>query len=55
MKLLFVEDDREAIEDLIELLEEKKLIEQKPLVKKFDEAIGTIRDIRPDVVILDIF
>ena len=55
MKLLFVEDNPEAIKPLIELLEEKKLIEQEPPVKKFDEAIETIRDIRPDVVILDIF
>ena len=54
MKLLFVEDNYEAIEPLIDLVEKEKLVEQKPLVKEFDEAIETIKDIRPDVVILDI-
>ena len=54
MKLLFVEDDSEAIEPLIELLEEEKLVEQKHLVKNFNKAIKRIKDIRPDVVILDI-
>ncbi len=54
MKLLFVEDDSEALEPLIELLEEEKLVEQKHLVKNFNKAIERIKDIRPDVVILDI-
>lgn len=55
MKLLFVEDDRATVESLMELVEEKGLVEQKPLVKEFKEAMETIKEFRPDVVILDIF
>ena len=55
MKLLFVEDDSQAIEPLIDLLVDKELIEPEPPVEKFDKAIETIKDVRPDVVILDIF
>ena len=55
MKLLFVEDEPESIEPLMDLIREEGLVEQDPHVKKFEEAIKAIKDIRPDVVILDLF
>ncbi len=55
MKLLFIEDDPKGIASLLELVEEEGLTEQKPRVEKFEKALETIKEIRPDVVILDIF
>lgn len=55
MKLLFVEDEPESVEPLMELIREEGLAEGNPPVKKFEEAVQAIRDIRPDVVILDLF
>ena len=54
-KLLFVEDDPDAIESLKELVEKEGLVEQEPMVINFEKAIDTIKDFRPDVVILDLF
>ncbi len=55
MKLLFVEDEPESVEPIMELIREEGLAEENPPVKKFEEAVQAIRDIRPDVVILDLF
>ena len=54
-KLLFVEDDPDTIESLKELVEKEGLLEQEPMVTNFEKAIDTIKDFRPDVVILDLF
>ena len=55
MKLLFVEDEPESIEPLKDLVREEGLVGQDPHVKNFEEAIKAIKDIRPDVIILDLF
>ena len=55
MKLLFVEDNPETVEFLRERIKEEGLAKKKPPVKKFKEAVKTIKEIRPDVIILDIF
>lgn len=52
LKLLFIEDDKEAIEDILDLIEkEKKNVCQ---VSEFEDANDKIASFRPDIVILDL-
>ena len=54
LRVLFVEDDREAIDPILDQIEQKET-EIEYTVFNFHEAEENIRSLRPDIVILDLF
>ena len=54
LRILFVEDDADAIEDVLELIQEEEP-QFKCLVSGFDEFESRIKTIRPDIVVLDLW
>ena len=54
LRVLFVEDDREAIDPILDQIEQKET-EIEYCVFNFHEAEENIRSLRPDIVILDLF
>lgn len=53
LKLLFIEDDKEAIEPVLKLIK-KRIPDAEWQVSGFEEAEGKIKSLSPDVVILDL-
>ena len=53
LKLLFIEDDKESIEDILDLIE-KEIEDVCHEVSEFEDANDKIASLRPDIVILDL-